>query len=288
MTPLSVTIALLLGQSPIECPRGSALVIERSEPESKAGSTWFSCERDGVRHGPFVYASNGVVMTTAEYRDGLQDGLEQNRGLSGRVVANTRFRAGLKHGLEHWFFDDGATWRETNFAHGMQHGRHRVWRPDGTLIVESEWLEGKAQRFVVFFRNGARRFAADAPLPNTTMKEWNERGELLRTTTLVNGHPPSDPAEGDDRGMLTCPEAQLGKVRRLGVHVPNGRDMCEGGPVPTENGAVAVVVTVKRTLRGAVDALGCTFVPLRGQSSDDVARMQWDSTFHSMASNGNE
>jgi hypothetical protein len=278
MTTLISALAVVLANAPIRCPQGSQL-----KREASASSEWFSCEKNGRREGPFAFVNDGHVASTSSYRNGVEDGESRSFFADGGVSAITPLKAGEKHGVERRFFENGQPWTEEAFAKGKNHGTLKRWRADGTLVVQSEWLNGEPQGYEAWFASGARRFAAAAPLPNTTLREWNERGELVRTVTLVDGVEPRDAREGHDEGMLTCPKAAHAQAHALGAQWPN--DHCGGVPRLDEvTGRTETQASVPRRTRAALEVLGCKFTVTR--RGEVLEQMIWSSAFHSKASIG--
>lgn len=274
---LVIALMNLLLAAPIECPAGTTL-----EHETSTYSEWFSCEREGLREGPFAFVTNGKVAALSQYKGGLLDGESRSIHADGGVSTIKRYRSDALHGLQEQLFENGTRMYEQYFVGGEAHGTLRRYRADGSLIVVSQWARGKPQSYAAYFPNGRPRFTADTPLPNTTVNEWSETGKLLRSVKLVTGVEAAR-ADRSDEGSLSCPKEGFAGVKALDVSYTE--DECSGFPRLNEKTSrMETYAFVPRKSREAVAKLGCTFVVTR--TAEEFEQMSWESYFHSKAEVG--
>lgn len=137
-------------KSGVVCPAGTSMRREISTTYGVSRPSIF-CALVGhaTKHGPFAEwasfedeaASNGVVSTRGEYRDGDRAGAWEERDLLGEVRASGRYVDGEKEGV--WTERSGRREETITYSHGRPHGPYSRVDHDDEEREEGTYDNGK-------------------------------------------------------------------------------------------------------------------------------------------------
>jgi antitoxin component YwqK of YwqJK toxin-antitoxin module len=144
-----------------------------------------------------LFDEKGKLMARGKY-DGQKKIGEWNYISDGKVVSTETYKDGLKHGLSKHFYKSGEILEESTWANGRMTGAYKSYFQDGKLFLECSYSEGKRNgSFKTWFPGGAIELEA-AYSNDTKDKEWkyyDKTGKHLYTLKY-------------DRGQLLNPEVQ--------------------------------------------------------------------------------
>ena len=88
-----------------------------------------------------VTDNDGRVLATAEYVDGVLDGVSRVFLPSGTLVVEMHFSAGEMHGAYRSWWDNRVLKEQGNYANGKRVGEYLWFKDDGTLWTSHVYPE---------------------------------------------------------------------------------------------------------------------------------------------------
>lgn len=142
---------------------------------------------------------NGVLITRipaadvvrrTPYRNGLIDGVEEERYANGSLAALREYRAGRKTGVHRGWFPDGRRSYRYEYSENQFHGDYWEWHASGALYTYARYDQGRPIGRKVWREDGTIYmnyvFAAGAAygLPGAKLCRQVRADESDRTTSL--------------------------------------------------------------------------------------------------------
>ncbi len=140
----SLLFPLPLFASTVSCPEGSVHVEETSE--TGAVGEW--CEKDGLRHGPYVLREEGVLTRSGEFNHGKMSGLWKRHSKSGTVLDEGNWTENQPDGIWTFYDPDGKVLNRITFVRGE--------RVENSSPQRWIWKRGQVLGAGVFQKSGGQ------------------------------------------------------------------------------------------------------------------------------------
>ena len=115
---------------------------------------------DGQRKsGEWKYLSDGKVISTETYQNGLKHGTAKRFYKSGAILEESNWVNDLLDGAYNSYFQDGKIFLECVYSHGKRNGLFRTWFPGEVLELDATYTaDEKDKQWKYYDENGKLLF----------------------------------------------------------------------------------------------------------------------------------
>ncbi|MBS0211433.1 MAG: hypothetical protein JSS27_21030 [Planctomycetes bacterium] len=125
---------------------------------------------------PNAAGFKGPFLSTAQFQDGLLDGVWLITDLEDRKVVELHYSGDRRDGKCTWYFPNGNVWREVAYKQGVRDGQFVEYAGDGSVAKQYQYTDGA--RVVVqveWYKKGQKKLEVDTLQPPEfagTVDDW--------------------------------------------------------------------------------------------------------------------
>lgn len=163
-------------------------------------------------------AQGRTIRYERRKKDFAKDGLYQRFGENGNLVEEAEYANDTLHGFRKYYYPNESLESVEHFNNGTYHGKYEQYYQDGQLHIEQTFVQGALQGlslsyypngnlkekvtlkdndeygpFLEYYENGVLKTEGnyipgdDFPLEEGVLKEYDEKGELIRVADCKAG-----------------------------------------------------------------------------------------------------